>query len=108
MTNRGDMRMKERTIMKTRLTGYTLLGALGCAGFSGASLADNDAMAGGGQVYSTLEEIVVTSQKRRESLQDVPVSVTALSGEELVARQIRTAEDLVMGVPNLQVISPLG
>lgn len=94
--------------MKTRLTGYTLLGALGCAGFSGASLADNDAMAGGGQVYSTLEEIVVTSQKRRESLQDVPVSVTALSGEELVARQIRTAEDLVMGVPNLQVISPLG
>ena len=30
-----------------------------------------------------LEEIVVTAQKRPESLQDVPVAVTALNGEQL-------------------------
>ena len=28
-----------------------------------------------------LEEVVVTAQKRTESLQDVPISVTAISGE---------------------------
>ncbi len=30
-----------------------------------------------------IEEVVVTAQKRTESLQDVPVSVSAISGNEL-------------------------
>ena len=55
-----------------------------------------------------IEEIVVTAQKRAESLQKVPVSITALSGDELAARQIRAAEDLVMGVPNLQSNAAIG
>ena len=32
-------------------------------------------------VAATLEEIVVTAQKRTESVQDVPLTVTAISGE---------------------------
>jgi len=34
-------------------------------------------------VAATLEEIVVTAQKRTESVQDVPLTVTAISGETL-------------------------
>lgn len=38
-----------------------------------------------------LEEVVVTAQKRAESLQDVPISVVAMSGERLRDLQIDTA-----------------
>lgn len=48
-------------------------------------------------------EIVVTARRRAENLQDVPVAVTALGGDELVARGIGTASDLVASTPGLQV-----
>jgi outer membrane receptor protein involved in Fe transport len=50
-----------------------------------------------------LEEIVVTAQKREESLQDVPISVNAVSGEKLAAAGIARLDDLKAYVPNLQV-----
>ncbi|MFA7587221.1 MAG: TonB-dependent receptor [Novosphingobium sp.] len=53
-------------------------------------------------------EIVVTAQKRAESLQKVPISIAAISGEQLEQRQIRAAEDLVSSVPGLQVNGALG
>lgn len=53
-------------------------------------------------------EIVVTAQKRAESIQSVPISMAAISGEQLAQRQIRSAEDLVVSVPGLQVNGALG
>jgi len=47
-----------------------------------------------------LEEIIVTSQKRAESLQDVSVSVTALSGEKLADSAIARLEEVTAFVPN--------
>ena len=47
-----------------------------------------------------LEEIIVTSQKRAESLQDVSVSVTALSGEKLADGAIARLEEVTAFVPN--------
>ena len=41
-----------------------------------------------------LEEVVVTAQKRAESLQDVPISVVAMSGERLRDLQITNLEEL--------------
>ncbi|MCJ9429336.1 TonB-dependent receptor [Kordiimonas marina] len=51
------------------------------------------------QVY--LEEILVTSQRKSESLQDVPVAVTALDGAALEKHQIETASDLQFQTPNV-------
>lgn len=48
-------------------------------------------------------EIVVTARRREESLQEVPVAVTALGSEDLVARGIESATDLVTSTPGLQV-----
>lgn len=48
-----------------------------------------------------LEEIVVTSQMRKESLQDVSVSVSALDGEKIVESGINKVEELQAYVPNL-------
>lgn len=43
---------------------------------------------------NTLEEIVVTAQKRKESVQDVPISVTVLSSDELMRQGTQTINDL--------------
>lgn len=51
-----------------------------------------------------LEEIVVTAQKRSESLQDTPVSVVAFSNDQLVANGIYTVMDLQANVPNVQMV----
>lgn len=48
-----------------------------------------------------IEEIVVTAQKREESLQDVPISVSAFDAEALDAQQIDTFSDLQFNVPNV-------
>ena len=51
----------------------------------------------------TLEEVVVTAQKRTESLQDVPISVTAISGEQVATASIRSFSELGAYVPNFSV-----
>lgn len=50
-----------------------------------------------------IEEIVVTAQKREQSLQDVPISITALTGDSLVANRITDVRDLNAVAPNLSV-----
>ncbi len=52
---------------------------------------------------AVLEEIIVTAQKRAESLQDVPISVTTLGGEKMQQVGIKKIEDLQQFVPNLQM-----
>jgi iron complex outermembrane receptor protein len=53
--------------------------------------------------HSGIEDIIVTAQKREESLQNTPISIVALSGRELEARQINGLNDLRSNVPNLQL-----
>ena len=48
-----------------------------------------------------IEEIVVTAQRRAESLQDVPIAVTAFSGQALEAQQINNTLDLQLSLPNV-------
>jgi iron complex outermembrane receptor protein len=50
-----------------------------------------------------LQDIVVTAQKRSENLQDVPISVTAVSGESLGATQATTLQALQGTIPNVQI-----
>ena len=48
-----------------------------------------------------IEEITVTSQRREEKLQTVPLAVTAFSPETLQTRQINDTLDLAQFVPNM-------
>jgi iron complex outermembrane receptor protein len=50
---------------------------------------------------SSLEEIIVTAQKRRERLQDVPVTITALSPDFLQKTGVERASDLPTAVSGL-------
>ena len=58
-------------------------------------------IAAGGAQAVVLEEVIVTATLRAESLQDVPVSVNAVSGEKLIEAGIDKIEDLQAYVPNL-------
>jgi len=47
-----------------------------------------------------LEEIVVTATKRAENIQDVPISISAYSGDFLEQSDIQTLQDLSLYAPN--------
>lgn len=50
---------------------------------------------------SVIDEITVTAQRREQALQDVPIAVTAYSGEQLQVLQVDQALDMGRLVPNL-------
>ena len=51
----------------------------------------------------TIEEITVVAQRRAQSLQEVPVSVTALTGKTLERANIHDMVDIAGAVPSLTV-----
>ena len=52
---------------------------------------------------TSLQEIVVTAQKRSEKLHDVPMGVTAVSNEEIEKLRVTDFQDLQAMVPGLSV-----
>jgi iron complex outermembrane receptor protein len=55
-----------------------------------------------------IEDIVVTAQKRAQSVQDVPISVAAIGGAEIDDLKIADTNDIAGLVPNLQVNQVIG
>lgn len=55
-----------------------------------------------------IARVVITAQKRKEDIRDVPLSVSVLSGEQLQAQQITTVEDLTRNIPNVSFSSQGG
>ena len=49
-----------------------------------------------------LEEVVVTAEKRAEGLQNIPIAITALSGNTLEKANVKEVSDLVQVTPSLQ------
>jgi outer membrane receptor protein involved in Fe transport len=54
---------------------------------------------------SGLAEIVVTAQKRAERAEDVPISMSVISGDRLIETQNTTLQDIANAVPGLQMVS---
>ena len=48
-----------------------------------------------------LEEIIVTAQKYEQRLQDVPVSISAVTAEELSERNVTSLSELQYAIPGL-------
>lgn len=55
-----------------------------------------------------ITDIIVTAQRRSQSIQSVPLAITALSGEQLASKGITNSSELGQVVPNLQVNSAFG
>jgi iron complex outermembrane receptor protein len=50
---------------------------------------------------AVIEEVIVTAQKREESNQEVPISITALGADALERRGIQNTEDLLGQIPGV-------
>ncbi len=55
----------------------------------------------------TLEEVVVTAQKRSENLQDVPISIQALGGESISELNLQNFEEYVKMLPSVAMTPAL-
>jgi iron complex outermembrane receptor protein len=53
------------------------------------------------QSQTQLEPVVITAEKRENSLQKAPMAVSALTGKQIEEKNVRAMEDLVLAVPNL-------
>ena len=62
------------------------------------------ATASSGAYAAQLEEIIVTAQKRAQSLQDVPISMTAIDGKRMEDAGITSFAELSGFVPNLGIL----
>ncbi len=57
-----------------------------------------------GTALAQVETITVTAQKREENIQDVPISITAISGDVIEQSGTRDLVDLAFLVPNFQFV----
>jgi iron complex outermembrane recepter protein len=79
------------------IAGALLVAALAAQPAAAQSAATGTGTSGG----NALEEVLVTATKRTESVQDVPVSITAISARDLEAMGAQQFFDYGTSVPNL-------
>jgi iron complex outermembrane receptor protein len=57
--------------------------------------------AGPGAETTAVDELIVTAQKKEERIQDVPIAISAFSGEALNEQKIEGGFDLMKAIPNV-------
>lgn len=77
--------------------GVTALVSSGLVGFDATTVANAS--------ISQLEEVVVTARKRAETLQDVPVAVTAFTARSIEDAGIESVSDFLSLTPNVTFVS---
>jgi iron complex outermembrane receptor protein len=103
ITIKGESEMKKiaEFSMNTSRAGLlictALVSTIGLTGAARAQAGSASADNGG------LQEIIVTAQKREQSMQDVPIAVTAVTQDTLQANRITTVNDLSAIAPGLTV-----
>lgn len=85
-------------------SGALALSMLAPAGAATADIAATAVTSGSG----ALQEVVVTATKRKESIQKVPISMNAVSGEQLSQMHVENVMDLGQAVPGLQLRTEWG
>ena len=71
------------------------------AGIAYAGPATDTAEVGTTPASDTLSEITVTAQRRTENIQDVPISIQALTSETLQQLNVQTFDDYIKYLPNV-------
>lgn len=69
----------------------------------GLAYAQDAAPTQDGAASSQLDDIIVTAQKKQESLQDVPISVDVVGGETLERLNLSNFDELSTKIPNFSV-----
>ena len=87
-------------VIKSALLAGAAWSAISTGAFAQTSPAQEEA--------AQVEDIVVTARRREESLQDVPVAVTAVSGEQLEAKGSADITELARSTPSLTLNAARG
>lgn len=87
---------------KQRNMGYSLLALAVASTFGTAFAQQSGAAAAKPEDPAVLDTVTVTAQKRAQSLQDVPISMTVIGEEALEKSRIKTLFDLNQSVPNFE------
>jgi iron complex outermembrane receptor protein len=95
------MSIKSRMIPAT-LSPLAIAVALSSAALVSASVQAQEPKARGASA-AMLEEVIVTARKRQESMQDVPLSVSAFNSDQLQALKVRNLSNLSVGMPNVSL-----
>jgi iron complex outermembrane receptor protein len=82
-----------------------LIGLLGTTCLAGSALAQQAPATTEAPAVSSLQEVVVTARRREERLQDVPVSIVAISNDQLTKQGVTTANDLSRVAPGLSIMN---
>ena len=87
-----------------------LLTATALSSCPGLAQAQAQAQAQEGNEAASLgiQEIIVTAQKRAESLQDVPISIGVLTQDGLAANRISSLTDIGATLPNVRITDGVG
>jgi iron complex outermembrane receptor protein len=93
------------TLSASRLSMWcgSLVGAACLTGVSWGAPAATDAAATTANDESGLEEITVTAERYVSTIQNTPISISALSGEQLQAQGITTVQEIARDVPGLSM-----
>jgi iron complex outermembrane recepter protein len=87
-----------------RAPGWGAIALLGaCAGLLGPMAPSAWGQQQGDQPGTTLDEVIVTARRRDESLQRVPIAITAIDSEALQRQGVSTLTDLQQLVPSAYV-----
>jgi outer membrane receptor protein involved in Fe transport len=86
--------------MSSKLT-YAITCILAGTSGSAAAAATPGSDSGTGSGSDSLQEIVVTAQRRTENIQDVPISIQALTAQTLQQLNIATFDDYIKFLPNV-------
>ena len=92
---RGAKSVLKKKPLPTQVALVSGLSLMAAMGLSAAATA---------QESLKLEEVLVTAQKRSESLQDVPISITAFDSQALEDLNITNFQDYVMQIPSVSFI----
>ncbi len=84
-----------KTFSVYRSAGWALVAVLCFAGLSPTAGAEEGAR--------MVEEVVVTARRQDETLQDVPVTITSVGGEQLEIYQIDQLDEVAARVPNFNI-----
>ncbi|MEO7386149.1 MAG: Plug domain-containing protein, partial [Gammaproteobacteria bacterium] len=76
-------------------SGLLIAAAFTLAGGSLATLAPTTG-------WAQVEEIIVSARKRDESIQDVPIAINAISGEELERKGLNSLADITKGLSSVE------
>ncbi|MDJ0977628.1 MAG: TonB-dependent receptor [Erythrobacter sp.] len=91
-----------------KITLVGMASAIALSALPSAALAQDAEAEGEAEEQTGVAQIIVTAQRREESVQDVPIAISAFNTEELQRRGIQNALEVAQFVPNLVGLNNTG